>query len=310
MDTQNISMRIMLLAGCIFCQIAYMQAQQADSALMHIKYELIHVDDTNFRDNPRKEEMIVYIGRQSAMYNSFTRAATLAKMKQDIENRQRADGSNADARNGTNRSRLFVSAPHISSETLYLFPKKNEAFVANTLGSTTYIIPQDYPQIDWQISETAKEIGGYMCQQATGAFGGRLYTAWFTMELPFPYGPWKLHGLPGLILEAEDSKGEVIFRYAGFDKETGPSVEIALPEDAQTTTAKAFAKAKAAFDKNPMAYAMRNIEAPAGAKIERKIVMKDQNGRELSPEQFQAMREMAMREGKMKRPNNPLELVN
>lgn len=295
------------LGSALTCLTTAGRAQEADAALAHIKYEFVHIDDTNFRDNPRKEEMMLYIGQQSTMYNSFTLAITLEKMKKDMEEKQQTEGAKVNARNGMNR--FFVGSPNISNEMLYFFPPAGKAFLTDRLGTSTYIIPQEYPQIDWQIDEETKTIGGYQCQQATGTFGGREYTAWFTTELPFPYGPWKLHGLPGLILEAEDSRKEVIFRYAGFDKETGAHIEIALPKDAATATAKEFAKAKAAFDKNPMANAMRGVNAPAGAKMERKIVMKDQNGRELTPEEFSAMREMAMKEGKIKRPNNPLELV-
>lgn len=308
MDIRNISIASILATGSIFCHAFAANAQQNDTALAHVKYELVHIDDTNFRDNPRKEEMMLYIGQHSVMYNSFTLAATLEKLKKDVEERHRADGTKTGPRGGASQSRVFVSAPNMSNETLYLFPRDKKAFTTNRLGTTTYIIPREFPQIDWQMGGATKEIGGYSCQEATGTFGGRRYTAWFTTELPFPYGPWKLHGLPGLILEAEDDRQEVIFRYAGFDKQEGNGIEIALPEEAITTTAKAFTKAKAAFDKNPMANALRNIEAPAGATVERKIVLKDQNGRELSPEEFSAMREMAMKEGKIKNPNNPLEL--
>ncbi|UOE39379.1 GLPGLI family protein [Chryseobacterium oryzae] len=62
------------------------------------------------------------------------------------------------------------------------------------------------PEIKWTINPTKKKkILGYDCLFATAIFRGRSWNAWFTKEIPVSYGPWKLHGLPGLILEAEDS---------------------------------------------------------------------------------------------------------
>lgn len=37
-------------------------------------------------------------------------------------------------------------------------------------------------------------------------FRGRIWTAFFTPEIPIKEGPWKLCGLPGIILKASDSK--------------------------------------------------------------------------------------------------------
>lgn len=44
----------------------------------------------------------------------------------------------------------------------------------------------------------------FNCTKATVAFRGREFIAWFTSEIPVTYGPWKFHGLPGLILEVHD----------------------------------------------------------------------------------------------------------
>lgn len=66
-------------------------------------------------------------------------------------------------------------------------------------------IKETTPQINWKIEKETKKIGKFVCKKATTTFRGRNYTAWFTNEIPLPYGPWKLNGLPGLILEAYDS---------------------------------------------------------------------------------------------------------
>ena len=60
---------------------------------------------------------------------------------------------------------------------------------------------------NWVITEESKKIGDYVCYKATTQnFRGRNYEAWFTYDIPVPTGPWKFHGLPGLILEVHDDK--------------------------------------------------------------------------------------------------------
>ena len=72
------------------------------------------------------------------------------------------------------------------------------------------IIYEDHVSIDWNIKNEKKEVQGLQCQKATAKFRGRKYEAWFTMEVPVAFGPWKFHGLPGLIIEITDTKKEVI----------------------------------------------------------------------------------------------------
>lgn len=67
------------------------------------------------------------------------------------------------------------------------------------------------PSINWSITDSTKQVGNYTVQKATALFRGRQYTAWFAPEIPVPFGPWKLHGLPGLILEAYDESGNIYF---------------------------------------------------------------------------------------------------
>ena len=87
----------------------------------------------------------------------------------------------------------------------------NELIVRELVFIRAFLYRETIPRIKWQISDTQKEIGKFHCIKAVGEFRGRKYTAWFTTEIAVPLGPWKLNGLPGLILEAYDSKHEVSF---------------------------------------------------------------------------------------------------
>jgi len=60
----------------------------------------------------------------------------------------------------------------------------------------------------WTIRTETQNIIGYHTQKATARFGGRDWTVWFTPDIPVSEGPWKLRGLPGLILKAETADGE------------------------------------------------------------------------------------------------------
>ena len=53
---------------------------------------------------------------------------------------------------------------------------------------------------------------------ATADFRGRRWTAWFATDIPVSDGPWKLGGLPGLILEAYDKGHQYTFTAVGLER--------------------------------------------------------------------------------------------
>ncbi|MFY7669799.1 GLPGLI family protein [Tenacibaculum sp. MEBiC06402] len=73
------------------------------------------------------------------------------------------------------------------------------------------LLKEKVPSIEWKIHKETKKVGDFQCQKAVANFRGREYTAWFAPDLPIKVGPWKLHGLPGLILIAYDTKREIEF---------------------------------------------------------------------------------------------------
>lgn len=72
----------------------------------------------------------------------------------------------------------------------------------------------------WNLQNETKKIGRFTCNKATAQFRGRDYIAWYTTEIPLPYGPWKLQGLPGLILEGYDTTEEIYYYFKSIEYPT------------------------------------------------------------------------------------------
>ena len=63
-------------------------------------------------------------------------------------------------------------------------------------------------EMEWtMVEDSTANVLGYECILAESNYHGRHWKAWFTPEIPMSFGPWKLHGLPGLILKAEADGG-------------------------------------------------------------------------------------------------------
>lgn len=92
--------------------------------------------------------------------------------------------------------------------------------------SAFFVYPDSVPSLEWNFSdEETDSIMGYDCRKATVEFAGRNYTAWFTPEIPLPFGPYKFGGLPGLILKLEDSERQYIWEAVGFERDNAPIME-------------------------------------------------------------------------------------
>lgn len=88
--------------------------------------------------------------------------------------------------------------------------KTQKTIFKDRLGRDIYTYEEDRP-INWKILSETTKIGDYKVQKAETDFAGRKWTAWFTTDLPYQDGPYKFGGLPGLIVKAEDDKGDYSF---------------------------------------------------------------------------------------------------
>ncbi|SMP09725.1 GLPGLI family protein [Chryseobacterium profundimaris] len=66
---------------------------------------------------------------------------------------------------------------------------------------------------NWRLIDETKIINTINCKKAEVTFKGRHWIAWYSPEIPFPYGPMKFSGLPGLIVKITDDKGDYDFEF-------------------------------------------------------------------------------------------------
>jgi len=93
-----------------------------------------------------------------------------------------------------------------------------------------FLIKDELPKYEWEMSTDTKNIGQYTCYKATYSkevenknisfINGEtkeeviketvVTTAWYTLEVPVSNGPKNYQGLPGLILEINDGKNLIV----------------------------------------------------------------------------------------------------
>ena len=75
------------------------------------------------------------------------------------------------------------------------------------LAPRMYVIEEPMNAQQWTLVDDTLTVMGYACKMATCEYAGRGWTVCYTEEIPSTAGPWKLNGLPGLIVRATDNQG-------------------------------------------------------------------------------------------------------
>lgn len=129
---------------------------------------------------------------------------------------------------------------------------------------------EPHAEIQWRMGDSTKTILGYECVMAETDYHGRHWTAWFAPDIPLQDGPWKLCGLPGLILEASESAGQHSFTATGIEKSNMEMFPIYQPKTYDRMKRIDMLKAYASYRENSDTYMRQLIsEGPdGGSKID------------------------------------------
>ena len=112
-----------------------------------------------------------------------------------------------DKRRMVNSSNSIDSSDNETKLSLNNNPKYYKDFQLNTIYYIDFIkmspfyISDRLGSIKWQIENDFKTILDFKCQKASCNYNGRKFEVFFTEDIPLNDGPWKLSGLPGLILQ-------------------------------------------------------------------------------------------------------------
>ena len=248
------------------------EAQKPDTAWLMVHYKFSHVMDTTNRVHPYTENTVLFVGKTASAYRSYDWLVADQQFKKAWA---AAVASSPDGQPRINRMGR-------GSRTQYFqFPGEQKLLTKDYVMVNAYLIDGALPAIDWKIGDDTATFGGLHCQKATGHFKGRDYLVWFFPDLPVHSGPWKLNGLPGVIVDARDSKNEVVFAFDGVEKTFQSSSKVQSadgstdekdlppilrglnddpnviqpPASAIRTTQKEFDKLRAAMEKDPAAFA-------------------------------------------------------
>jgi GLPGLI family protein len=147
---------------------------------------------------------------------------------------------------------------YIMTETLYLpvilknYPK-GKLTVTDEIVANDYIYTENKTEHNWELKDDTMTVCGYRCNKAVCSFGGREWTAWYTPDITISDGPWKLYGLPGLILKAQDSTNTHAFEAMTIRKSDQP-IYSTKNRLLIKTKKKEFIRNKNKFEEDPGAY--------------------------------------------------------
>ena len=89
---------------------------------------------------------------------------------------------------------------------------KKEVKIYEDFAKKIYKIEDTFPAINWELKKEEKEINALKAYKAIGKYRGKTWEVWYSPEIPYSFGPWKLNGLPGIILEAKEETGKITYK--------------------------------------------------------------------------------------------------
>lgn len=217
-------------------------AKVFEKSNFNIYYQFKFLKDIKLSQNPREGLCVLQIGEN---YSKFSDVKIL-KTDSLFEKFSHLDNNGAKEMN-----QLLMYKPLWEMESLKSSADKK--IIYQKRYKTKYQYEEQQPEFTWQLHNDSKKILNYNCKKATAKYRGREYIAWYASEIPVNNGPYVFEGLPGLILEIEDSNNKYHFTAVGIDKKP---MDIYLRNDKEILkiSREKFREVEKTYHDNPGAF--------------------------------------------------------
>lgn len=195
----------------VFTDVDTNPGSPCDEGRIKVAYTMSFVKDTTQTDvHPLEESMMLEIGKRISLFYSYTDFVMDSVF-------------NADRRNGVSQAIMNehlqqFGSGNISWKLYKNYLGKGSTTLLDKMGMARYRCEEKGQLPHWTLESDTLSIIGFTCRKATSYYKGRSWTAWYSPDIPIGEGPWKLCGLPGLILKAEDNQHYFRFEANGIKK--------------------------------------------------------------------------------------------
>jgi GLPGLI family protein len=224
-----------LLILLLITSSAFSQNKKLEESVLECHYKLVMHKDTVSKSNPVEDDMVLRIGKTTSQFfsrHTFYHDSLWA----DPDGRRIAEDLSIESLMSIGEPKTFGS--RTTKDFLYKnYPKGKMTTFGYDFIKVNFFYEEDYVPQEWIVGDSTKQILGYTCKKAACDFRGRHWTAWFAVDIPIKEGPWKLNGLPGLILEAYDSKKDYHYTVVNIDeKPVTPVILYKLKDNEEMRT--------------------------------------------------------------------------
>lgn len=194
--------------------------------------ELATEKDTQLSD---LDKFIVEATKNALFILDFNNESSLFQIEKKLE---------IDGRNTRGAETLYGGGKGL----YYSNQSENYTVHQRDFGGELYLIEGEFTSVQWKLLKKSKKIENYTCYKAigtkkflsskTGEITSREIEAWYSPEIPIPFGPIGYNNLPGLIFELKDRNAVYYLKSIEFNAKN--KMDVSKPKKGNKISEAAF----------------------------------------------------------------------